>query len=141
MNLGIICSCLPILPVLYQHISQRTRASVRNTSTYYQLKGLTSSAFGAERVKSSHTGTAQAEAAVKAAEGKKDSGAGHATEGLEISVLGGANGLEEGGGVWDGDGILKTVDVEQTGVSVLDCAALPTEQRGVAHPMAQSHEV
>ena len=94
-----------------------------------------------ERVKLSHTGTAQAEAAVEAAVGKEDSRAGHAAEGLSISVLGGANGLEERGRVWDGEGILKTVDVEQTGVSVPDCAALPTEHRGVALPMDQSHGV
>ena len=94
-----------------------------------------------ERAKLSHTGKAQAEAAVEAAVRKDDSRAGHAAEGLSISVLGGANGLEERGRFWDGEGILKTVDVEQSGVSVPECEALPTEHGGVALPMEQSHGV
>ncbi len=81
------------------------------------------------------------EAAVEVSARKEDSRAGHAAEGFSISVLGGANGLEERGRVWDGEGILKTVDVEQTGVSVPESAALPTEHIGVALPMEQSHGV
>lgn len=54
------------------------------------------------------------------------------------SVVRRASSAEEGGLPWDGEGILKTVDVELTGVSVPRRAILPREQ---AAPMDLGREV
>ena len=88
-----------------------------------------------ERVKLSHAEQAEAEAAVEAVMHKEDLGAGHVAEGHSVYVQGGPDHVEESGDSWVGDGILKTVDLEQTAVSVPERAMLPSERVGVALPM------
>ncbi|KAL8784744.1 MAG: hypothetical protein Q9213_003775 [Squamulea squamosa] len=40
VNIGIICSCLPVLPIFYQHVLKSARALVSKTSSYHELAAL-----------------------------------------------------------------------------------------------------
>lgn len=92
-----------------------------------------------ERIKLSHAERAQAEAVVEAAVHRDIPGADHSVEGPSISAMSEPNPVEESGTSWNGDGILKTVDVEQTGISLPERAALPREHMEFASPMDSSH--
>lgn len=131
VNIGLICSCLPILPAFYQHMLRPTSESSSNISSYHRLKALKTVASGAERTNLSH----EEEAPNEAAAHKELPGGSHVTGGLSFSVQGGSDPVEEKGTCWNGGGILKTVNVEQSGVSVPERASLPVAHIGAARPM------
>lgn len=84
----------------------------------------------------SHEDRAQAEAAVEAAiYGRDESGMRRGFETNSVSVLGGAERIEDTGTFWDGGGILKAVDVEQHGVWVPERALMPMGRKDSAISM------
>ena len=82
---------------------------------------------------------AQAEAVVEAAVHKDIPGADQSVEGPSALVMSKPDPVEESGTSWNGDGILKTVDVEQTGISRPERAAFPWEHMEFPSPMDSSH--
>jgi len=126
VNFGLLCASLPILPIFYQHLSRPKNKSASSTSTYYRLDTLNSAnASGVERAKLNQADKAQAERTVNPASQRNKSEISRGPEGLSVSVMGGADRNEENAASWEGDGILKTVDVEQHRVSVPEQAVLP----------------
>ena len=121
-----MCSCLPILPALYQHIFRTTSEPRSNLSSYHRLKALKTSASSTRRTNLSHIEDALNQAAAQEEVLEPTNVAG----GLSSSVQGGPDAAEENGGSWDGGGILKTVDVEQTGLSVPGRASFPKAHVG-----------
>ena len=121
VNVGLICSCLPILPAFYKHFFGLTHESSSSLSSYHRLKALKTSANATGRTNLTHNEEAQIETTAQ----KETSAASHVAGGLSISIEGGPNMAEENCGSWDGDGILKTMGVEQTGVAVPERATLP----------------
>lgn len=124
VNVGLICSCLPILPAFYQHFFGPTHESSSSLSSYHRLKALKTSANGTRRTNLTHNEEAQIETTTQ----KELSAVSHVAGGLSISIEGGPDAAEENGGSWNGGGILKTMGVEQTGVAVPERATLPRAQ-------------
>ena len=121
-----MCSCLPILPAFYQHFFQTTSEPRSNLSSYHRLKALKTSASSTRRTKLSHNEDVLNQGAAQEEVLEPSNVAG----GLSSSVQGGRDVAEEKGGSWDGGGILKTVDVEQTGLSVPERASFPRAHIG-----------
>ena len=80
-----------------------------------------------ERVQLSHTERERADAVIEAAVHKETPGVDHSVNWPSVSVMRGPDPVGESGTLWNGDGILETVDVERTGISLLERVALPRE--------------
>lgn len=117
-----------------------TRKLTSNISSYHRLKVLNTSTSAFQRAKVSPEGEAQTGAAMKAAAHDEHTGASNFAGGLSYTVRGGSNSVEENGVSWNGSGILKTVDVSQTGVSAPEPANLPRAYIGTSRPMRHSQE-
>ena len=52
VNLGIICSCLPVLPIFYKHMIKTLKNKISKPSTYYELEAVWRSDIGVERMQS-----------------------------------------------------------------------------------------
>ena len=111
VNIGIICSCLPILPALYKHVAKAAKAKVSShTSAYYELEGVGHKSVNADGAAPSDkepgkVDRVQALAKQYLGPGNSQVSAGVVTAGLENSTP-----TDE---LWGGDGILKTVKLEQ----------------------------
>lgn len=119
-------------------MSRPKRSSNSSYSTYHRLETLNPSTSGVERIQLSHAERAQAEAVVEAAVHSDMLGTDHSAEGPSVSVMSEPNPVEKRGASWNGNGILKTVDVEQTGISLPERAALPREHMEFASAMDSS---
>ena len=51
VNLGIICSCLPVLPIFYKHIVKTVKNKISKPPTYYELEPVLKSSTGVERMR------------------------------------------------------------------------------------------
>ena len=79
-----------------------------------------------ERINLSHAERAQAQAVLEAAVRRGIPGADDSA-GPSVSIMSASGSVEESGTSWNGDGILKTIDLEQTGISFPESAVLPRE--------------
>ena len=102
---------------------------------------LNTSNSAVQRANVSPEGEAQTGAATKAAaHDEHNTGASNIAGGLSYAVRGGSNWVEKNETSWNGAGILKTVDVSQTGISAPKSANLPRAYLGVSRPMRRSQE-
>ncbi|KAL8828167.1 MAG: hypothetical protein Q9170_006719 [Blastenia crenularia] len=128
VNLGIICSCLPILPVFYQYIAKTAKSK---PSTYYELEPVLKSSTGVERARITNTDTERGSTGRTASEPalhrqylefngyKKKSP-------FMISSGAAYHDPREERLHWNGEGILKTVELDRIEESFSsDSEALP----------------
>ena len=112
--MGIICGCLPIIRVFCRQLAPTNSTWRSKYSCYFRLEKLnrsppligTARNIGATAEYPDILGLTQA-ASIQEYPPRK----------LEVSVLGGSD-THNKERVWDGTGILKTVDMEQSGVEV-----------------------
>ena len=115
VNIGIICSCLPVLPAFYKHVINSAKSVIPKSSTYHELDVVGKSGTGVERMR---PGDAE--------EGKGDIatalhlqylGPSNPAGGPSSFVSGGAKEHDSSERLWGGDGILKTVRLERVEMS------------------------
>ena len=120
MNIALICSCLPILPLLFRRKARGLPKSSGRSSTYYRLRNLGPSS-GASGNQDAGIDQEQGQEARR----RLDTVIQHDDIGSIIDAVSHSRALhtvadhtDKPRSSWHGDGILKTVDVEQTGIKV-----------------------
>lgn len=116
VNIGIICSCLPILPIFYKHVVRTAKEKFSKPSTYYELEPVWKGGTGVERVRpdaintKSRPGRAESEPALH--QQYLGFSGGYKQE-PPFLISQGAAYHDPGGRLWSGDGIMKTVQLER----------------------------
>ena len=126
LNIGLICSCLPILPILFRRRARSSHKSSGRSSGYYRLRTFGTSS-GASGLPSANRNQEQGSELglplnTMANDGDMDStivSGSHST-----TFQGATDHAHKDGSGWQGDGILKTVDVEQIGCKVPEAALI-----------------
>ena len=114
MNIGIICSCLPVISIFYHHLVNLVQTRKSKSSTYLELDTLEQNAgTGVERARPNEDETGQ----------RREEGVGSValhqqylrsvggTQTAAVTSIG-ARDTDHLDGSWDGSGILKTVRLD-----------------------------
>ena len=114
VNLGIICSCLPILPLFYKHVVRSAKNKVVRPTIYYELEPVSKSGTGVERVRPTDAEKILGRSASEPALHQQylSFNGGYRQE-SSFSISGGAGYNDPDTRLWSGGGIMKTVRLER----------------------------
>ena len=120
VNLGIICSCLPILPLFYKHVIKIARTKVFKSSKYSELQPVWRSGTGVERALPNNTKQSLGRAANEPALHQQylELNEDH-RQGSPFSMCSGAACHDPDADFWSGDGIMKTVRLDRVEESMV----------------------
>ncbi|KAL8794430.1 MAG: hypothetical protein Q9195_003017 [Heterodermia aff. obscurata] len=141
VNVGIICSCLPILPSFYKHVVRSAKAKISNhTASYYELEGVVGrkSATVDRAVPDVDVETGKMDKVQALAKHYLGPGSSDA-QGTLSYATGGPENLTPSDELWGGDGILKTVKLEQMETPAPRPASLPVRPPEAVLPVEQTH--